>query len=49
MLALLDKIKKEKTIDEDESDDPDELSDLPQDDSDWEEDDPDDEGIIYVK
>ena len=38
-----------KKLDEGESDDQDEPSDLPQDDSDWEEDDPDDEGIIYVK
>ncbi|XP_057493619.1 probable ribosome-binding factor A, chloroplastic [Actinidia eriantha] len=49
VIAILDKIKKEKMIDEGESDDQDELSDQPQDDSDWEEDDPDDEGIIYVK
>ncbi|PSS21715.1 Ribosome-binding factor A like [Actinidia chinensis var. chinensis] len=49
VIAILDKIKNEKKIDEGESDDQDEPSDLPQDDSDWEEDDPDDEGIIYVK
>ncbi|OMO74417.1 Ribosome-binding factor A [Corchorus capsularis] len=48
VIAILDKIKAEKSIAADEDEEESEFSDSPQDDRDWEDDDPD-EDIIYVK
>ncbi|XP_052191989.1 probable ribosome-binding factor A, chloroplastic [Diospyros lotus] len=49
VIAILDRIKNEKKVAENQVDDQYESSDIPHDDRDWEVDDPDDEGIIYVK
>ncbi|OMP03117.1 Ribosome-binding factor A [Corchorus olitorius] len=48
VIAILDRIKAEKSRAADEDEEESESSDSPQDDSDWEDDDPD-EDIIYVK